>query len=116
MNVSSIVVKTLPKYLEEVLANLKAFEGCDYHLHDELGRIIVTIEGEGVEEEMTKLKVIEEMPHVIAADMSFAYSEKELEEERDKLDKNGSTIPSWLNDDNAHMRDIQYNGDLKKKF
>ena len=116
MNVSSIIVKTVPKFLDEVVASVKAYEGCDYHLHDEKGRVIITIEGEDTAQEMKKLKIIQELPHVIAADMHYAYSEDELNEERDKLEVNGTSMPAWLNDENANFDDIQYNGDLKKKF
>lgn len=116
MNISSIVVQTTPKFLDEVVESLKNSSICDYHFHDELGRIIVTIEGEGVEEEIKKLTTIQEMPHVVAADMSFAYSEEELNAERDKLEVEGTSIPEWLNADNVNVKDIRYHGDLKKKF
>ncbi len=116
MNVSSIVVQTTPKFLDEVVEALKNLDICDYHFHDEKGRIIVTIEGEGVEEEIKKLTVIQTTPHVVAADMHFAYTEDELNAERDKLEIEGTTIPDWLNKDNVNVRDIQYHGDLKKKF
>ena len=54
MNVSSIVVQTTPKFLDEVVESLKNCEACDYHLHDEKGRVIITIEGEDVSEELGK--------------------------------------------------------------
>lgn len=116
MNVSSIVVQTSPKFVEEIVEKLKEADFCDYHFHDEKGRIIVTIEGAGVEEEIQKLVKIQEMEHVIAADMSFAYSEDELNAERDKLEAVGDNLPEWLNDENAKKRDIVYNGDLKDRF
>lgn len=116
MNISSIVVQTSPQYVEEVAEVLKNTDYCDYHFHDEKGRIIVTIEGAGVEEEIAKLVKIQETAHVIAADMSFAYSEDELNEERDKLELAGTEIPAWLNDENATKNDIIYNGDLKDRF
>ena len=116
MNVSSIVVQTTPNFLEEVVEELKAADYCDYHFHDKLGRIIVTIEGAGVEEEIQKLTRIQEMPHVVAADMHFAYSEDELNAERDKLEIGGTAVPQWLNDEDAKVSDIEYHGDLKKKF
>jgi len=116
MNISSIVVQTAPKFIDELVETLKASELCDYHFHDEKGRIIVTIEGEGVDEEVKKLTAIQELPHVVAADMQFAFSEDELDKERDKLEIEGTDIPEWLNDPDARYKDIQYNGDLKKKF
>lgn len=114
MNISSIVVQTVPKYLNEVVQSLKDCEACDYHFHDEKGRIIVTIEGEGVAEELQKLRVIEEIPHVVAADMQMAYSEDELDAHMEVI-ANGDAVPKMLNDDNVNAANIQYNGDLKKK-
>ena len=114
MNVSSIVVQTLPKYLDEVVENLKNCGVCDYHMHDEIGRIIVTIEGEGVAEELKKLKVIEAIPHIASADMQMAYSEDELDDHMDVLE-NSDAVPHMLHDDDLKPEDIIYNGDLKKK-
>lgn len=114
MNVSSIVVQTIPKFIDEVVQSLKDCEVCDYHLHDEKGRIIITIEGEGVAEELEKLRVIEAIPHVIAADMQMAYSEDELDRHMSVLE-NQDVVPKMLNDDNIGAKDIIYNGDLKNK-
>lgn len=114
MNVSSIVIQTLPKFLDEVVENVKACDVCDYHLHDEIGRIIVTIEGEGVAEELKKLKVIEAIPHVISADMQMAYSEDELDDHMDVLE-NSDAVPHMLHDDDLRPEEVIYNGDLKKK-
>ncbi len=115
MNISSIVVQTRPEFLNEVLEKLKASPLCDYHFHDEKGRIIITIEGEGIEEEMAKLREIEKIPHIISADMQMSYSEEELEAEKEKLEKIGS-VPEMLNDETLRAEDIVYNGDLKKKL
>jgi len=114
MNISSIVVQTVPKYLEEVVANLKSCEVCDYHMHDEKGRIIITIEGEGVQQELEKLRVVENIPHVIAADMQMAYSEDELNQHMEVLD-NADAVPKMLNDDDLDLDKVLYRGDLKKK-
>ena len=114
MNISSIVVQTVPKYLEQVLRDLKSCEACDYHLHDDKGRIIVTIEGNGVKEELEKLRVIESIPHVISADMQMAYSEDELDEHIEVLN-NADAVPKMLNDENIDPDKIIYRGDLKRK-
>jgi nitrate reductase NapD len=114
MNISSIVVQTLPKYLDEVVKSLKACEVCDYHMHDEKGRIIVTIEGKDVNDELKKLRVVESIPHVATADMQMAYSEDELDANMEKLE-NADVVPTVLNDDTIEATDIVYNGDLKKK-
>ncbi|MBL3520496.1 chaperone NapD [Aliarcobacter lanthieri] len=114
MNISSIVVQTLPKNLKNVIDDLKKSEICDYHMHDEIGRIIVTIEGKNVEEELKKLKVIEAIPNVISADMQMSYSEEELSSHLEVLE-NADAVPKVLNDKDIKVEDIVYNGDLKRK-
>ena len=114
MNVSSIVVQTVPKFLDEVVQSLKDCEVCDYHLHDEKGRIIITIEGEDVSEELGKLKVIEAIPHVIAADMQMAYSEDELDANI-KVINESDAVPNLLKNENVEIDRVVYHGDLKKK-
>lgn len=114
MNISSIVVQTLPKFLDEVVQALKDCEACDYHMHDEIGRVIITIEGKDVEEELKKLRVIENIPHVASADMQMAYSEDELNANMEILE-NSDLVPTMLNDGDMDPSKIVYNGDLKKK-
>lgn len=114
MNISSIVVKTLPKFLDEVVQALKDCEACDYHMHDEMGRVIITIEGKDVEEELQKLRVIENIKHVASADMQMAYSEDELNANMEVLE-NSDIVPSMLNEGDMDPSKIVYNGDLKKK-
>ena len=115
MNVSSIVVQALPKYIDELIEEFKNSEICEYHLHDkEKGKIIITVEGKDVGEEIEKLVKIQEMPHVMAADMMMTYQEDSLDEEIKTLNEQG-LVPPMLNDDDLDVRDIVYNGDLKKK-
>jgi len=114
MNISSVVVQTVPKFLDKVVESLKNSDACDYHMHDEKGRIIITLEGVDVSEELKKMKVIEMIPHVISAEMQMAYSEDELEANMKKLE-NSDLVPKMLNDDDINPRDIIYHGDLKKK-
>ncbi len=114
MNISSIVIQVLPEYCESTVELIKASDVCDYFMHDET-KIIVTIEGEDVSEEIGKLKKIQKMDHVISADMMYSYSEDELEKEKDKIEKSGD-INEWLNDTGQDAGLISYAGDLKKKF
>jgi len=114
MNVSSVVVQTVPKYLDGLVEDLKSCDACDYHMHDEKGRIIVTIEGENVGEELKKMKVIQALPHVVAADMQMAYSEDELDIHMERLE-NADAVPTMLHDNDIRPEEIIYNGDLKKK-
>ena len=116
MNISSIVIQAKPEYVEEIIAVCEANDFCDYHFHDvEKGKIVVTIEGESIDEEMAKMKKIEQIPHVICADMMMAYSEDELDSEREKLER-AEVVPPVLNDETIALKDIVYKGDLKKKI
>ncbi len=114
MNVSSIVVKTAPKYIDEVVQSLKDCEVCDYHMHDGQGRIIITIEGENVAEELEKLRVIEAIPHVVTADVQMSYSEDELDAHMEVIE-GGNAVPKMLDDENVNIASMKYNGDLKTK-
>ncbi len=114
MNISGILVQTKVENTEKVIIQIKAADCCDYHMHDEKGKIVVTIEGADVSEEIAKLRILEKMDGVISADMVYAYAEDELDQEREKLAK-GNKIPDWLNDPNAKPEDIKYNGNLRGK-
>ena len=114
MNISSVVVQTVPKFLDEVVTSLKNSDACDYHMHDEKGRIIITLEGADISEELKKMKVIEMIPHVISAEMQMAYSEDELDANMERMN-NADLVPKVLNDNDVKLKDIVYRGDLKKK-
>jgi nitrate reductase NapD len=83
-------------------------------MHDEKGRIIITIEGKNVEEELKKLKVIEAIPYVSSADMQMSYSEEELANHMEVLE-NADLVPKVLNDKDIKVEDMIYRGDLKRK-
>ena len=115
MNISSIVIQAKPEHIETLVRACQESDFCDYHFHDNtIGKIIVTVEGENIDEEMQKMKKIQAIPHVICADMMMAYSEDELDAERTKLEASDG-IPSILNDEHVKIEDIIYRGDLKKK-
>lgn len=111
MNISSIVVKTLNENSTEVIKLLKEGGFCEVH-HYKNGNIIVTIEGKDVSEEIQKLKMIEQTPHVISASMIYSYCEDELEAEKEKLQK-FPDFPDWLNDEKLDAKKIKYSGNLK---
>jgi nitrate reductase NapD len=79
MNISSIVIKTLPENLAAVKVCLAESGLCDVHFSDELGRIIVTVEGDGNEDETMKLKAIQKLPQIVSADFSYTYADEDPE-------------------------------------
>jgi len=115
MNISSIVVQVLPKHMDSVLEVLQNADFCEYHFHDkDKGKIIVTVEGETVDDEIRNLKIVQSLEHVISAEMMMSYSEDELDREIKKLESQ-DPVPAILNDDNVKAEDIVYHGDLRKK-
>ena len=113
MTLSSILVQVSPENLEELLTIIKKSKDYEYHLHDESGKIIITLEGETTDDEIAKLSKLQNMDLVLSAEMVYSYNESELEQMRDNLEI--SSIPEWLNKDNVRAEDIVYHGDLKKK-
>ena len=114
MNISSVIIQTLPQNIESVLKAVNESDFCDYEVHNDIGKIVVTLEGKDAGEEIEKLIKIQQIPHVIAADMHMTYSEDELDREMKALE-NGDVVPKMLNDPNVNPKDIVYGGDLKKK-
>jgi nitrate reductase NapD len=114
MNISSVVVQVLPKYIDDVLEVLQNADFCEYHFHDkDMGKIIVTVEGESVDDEIRNLKIVQSLEHVISAEMMMSYSEEELDREIQKLNEQ-DPVPAMLNDDSIRAEDIVYHGDLRK--
>ncbi len=114
MNISSAVVITEPKHIKEVLKELEESGLCDVYFHDEKsGKIIITIEGEDVNEETFKLRQIQTLPHVLSANMVYSYSEEEWESAAEYLQKLSNDVPEILNDENVKAEDIVYKGHIK---
>ena len=113
MNISSVVVKCAPQFLDDVLSALHSVD-CEVYAHDPLGRIIVILEGATTEEESEKLKTLQAIPHVLAAEMVYAFSENEFAPEEGKFDKVSENLIINLNQD-QDANDIVYHGHLKDK-
>ena len=114
MNVSSIVVQVKQENYDAVKEALEQSGVCDYHFGEKAkGKMIVTVDGEGVEDEIKKLVAIQQTKGVLTADMMQTYQE-ELETAIKALEE-ADVVPDMLNMDSIDIRDIIYNGDLKKK-
>ncbi len=98
LNISSLVVKAAPGKVDAVLKALRASGLCEVHFHDEAGRIVTTIEGRSIDEEMEKLKAIQALPCIVAAHLAYAYSEDELARDRDRISTSGNAVPAELQD------------------
>lgn len=108
MNISSIIVKALPKDIEKCKKNLSKINCVEIGLCQD-STIIVTIEAENTNEEIKVLKQIESCDGVISAAMHYTYFEDELREEIANMNKD---IPSVLNDDNIPLDEVRYSGSV----
>ena len=114
MTLSSCVIRCRPEELEDVKKRVEEAGVCDIHIVDEKGYIVVTIEGENIEEEVSKFAILEKLPGVLSADMIYSYSEEELDALREDVEIEGK-VPEILEKD-VDAKDIVYHGDLKKRF
>lgn len=112
MNISSAVVKVLPENEAKLLKALKKTDLCEVHLH-EAGKIVITIEGESIDDEISKLRQIERLPHVLSAEMIYSYSENEMDKIREDVEFSDD-VPDILNNNQVDAKQIVYNGDLRK--
>ena len=111
MNISGLVITTSAEHTETVVQNLKKESLCEYYAHKD-GKIVVTIEGNSVQDEIRLMKDLSRMHHVISVEMIYSYCQDELEKERKNLEIN-ERIPEWLNNENAQAEDIIYNGRIR---
>ncbi len=114
MNISSIVIKTTSGKTAGVIQKLRDSGLCEVHLHED-NKIVGVIEAESISDEIAVVKQINKMSDVLSAEMAFSYCEEELDEIRHNISINND-IPKWLNDDSIKAGQIDYQGDLKKKF
>ena len=59
MNVSSIVVKTVQEHLESVINDINDLDLCEVHFSNKEGKIVVTIEGNNIGNQMESMKSIQ---------------------------------------------------------
>ena len=95
MNVSSIVVKTDQEHLQEVMDNINAIDLCEVHFNNDEGKIVVTIEGERIDEQMQRMKKIQAIPNVVSANLSYSYTEEEAAAGLDQIMDSGD-VPEKL--------------------
>ena len=78
MTVSGIVVACRPEHLAETTEAVDAFPWAEVHYTDPNGRLVVTIEADGVGESMDRVKDLQDLPCVLMAEMAeFAVEEED---------------------------------------
>jgi nitrate reductase NapD len=75
MNVSSIVVRTATENMNTVMTEINSIDLCEVHFNDNQGKIVVTIEGESVHDQIELMKRIQDLPFVLNANLMYSYSD-----------------------------------------
>jgi len=96
MNVSSIVVRTTPEHINDVIENINSLDRCEVHFTDPDGKIVATIEGESISGQMETMKHIQGLPFVYSANVSYLYCEDELTELSGQIKDTGVPVPAEL--------------------
>ena len=95
MNVSSIVVRTAPEYLGQAIEEINAISLCEVHFYDTDGKIIVTIEGDRVQDQVETMRRIQDLPFVLSACLLYSYCGDESAAALRDIDANGDSPPVW---------------------
>ncbi|MDH4128492.1 MAG: chaperone NapD [Spirochaetota bacterium] len=109
MNILSLLIKTVPNHLNEVINYIKATKICEIYLKDKSGRIIVTIEGNDSLEESEKIKTIQSINHVLSVDIMYFYNGNEQDELENNITREDCDVPSIL------QKTDNNTGDFKNK-
>lgn len=78
MNISSVIVIAKKENLSECIELLKQIKNCEYHLHSDEGKIVLSIESENLDEEINTFKQIESTKFVVSAQMVYSYNDEDM--------------------------------------
>lgn len=87
MNVSGIVVHTKPELLEDVIGSINAIDQCEVHYYDTQGRIVATIEGITINDQMEIMKRIQCISFVYGASVVYSYCKDEVSRAINRIDE-----------------------------
>lgn len=102
MNLSAILVIVAPNEFDATTTQLNQLSGVETHHSDPAtGRVIVTLEAPTIRDEVDGLKRIQDMQHVIMAEMVEHYFEEDpqaLSSIPDDLSEGLRAVPAYLTD------------------
>jgi nitrate reductase NapD len=98
MNISSVVITTSPEHVQEVKDSINLLDYCEVHFHHSDGKIVATIEGESIDDQMNILKRIQDIRFVLSASLAYSYCEDELTKSLDQFDALKNRVPDSLSE------------------
>ena len=103
MIISGIVMASRPEDLAEMSRAVEAISWVDIHFSDPKGRLVVTIEAADLDQSMDRLMELQELPHVLMAELAQYCIEEEVEEdEAVQADAGDEALPLLPADRNSH--------------
>ena len=68
--ISGIVVASRPEHLEVVTEAVEAFAWASVHFSDPAGRLVVTLEADGMDDSIEKFEALQKLPNVLSASLA----------------------------------------------
>ncbi len=68
--ISGVVVASRPEHLAGVSQQVDAFPWADVHYSDPAGRLVVTLEADGVDDSIERLEELQRLPNVLSASLA----------------------------------------------
>ncbi len=85
--ISGIVVASRPEHLDVVADAVESFEWATVHFSDSAGRLVVTLEADGMDASIARFETLQKLPNVLSASLA------EYQLEGDELDPNRRNQP-----------------------
>jgi nitrate reductase NapAB chaperone NapD len=77
--ISGVVVASRPEHLGAVTDAVEAFAWAEVHFSDPGGRLVVTLEADGIDDSIARFEMLQKLPNVLSASLA----EYQLEENED---------------------------------
>ncbi len=68
--ISGVVVASRPEHLAVVTDAVEAFDWADIHYSDPDGRLVVTLEADGMDDSITRFETLQRLPNVLSASLA----------------------------------------------
>lgn len=110
MNLSSVLILTKEENQEKLIQDINQVSNCSVEM-SENGKIIVVIESENLEDELSSYKKLEKLSNIISISMVFSY--QDLDDDIQKAINSGAieTIEK-----NEKAENIEYYGSIFRRL
>lgn len=68
--ISGVVVASRPEHLSTVTDAVKSLAWADVHYSDPAGRLVVTLEANGLDASIARLELLQDLPNVLSASLA----------------------------------------------